>query len=325
LTVSKYCIKIVNMEPDWLDKIDDYLDGKLSAEARAEMETALQNDPSLRRELRISRQERIAMDLLRDEKARAEFKRWTVDTPEPVRHVGAKDRRWRTWGIAGLLLLVAATAWLLYSGTDSEKIPGTQPPPPQAQDSAADAPIAYQPPAQHAPRNPPTPDGKRTRPTPHTQSDDPIRIEAQDLAVNFEKEAQELFDSPGTGVLRDNNALTKLGEASALYKKEDYEQVVKVLATLPSDDKDYIRALYLKALALFKIKRYDVAADAFAEVYKSPRNEYSLEPKWREALCLYADGGRQKARLREVLNLLLVEDFPAAKKQNARAILDKIR
>lgn len=312
------------MEINWLNKIDDYLDDKLSPSVRDEMDEALKADPVLQRELRISRQERIAMDMLKEEKARAEFARWTADQRVPAPPVSGKNKTIRGLGILAVLFLLGASVWLFFKQQSQSKAPAPFEPLPQVQDSTPDAPIAYVPDLHTTPRTPPIPNGKNQRPLPRTNTDAPTLTDVPSLAANLEEEAREWFDEQGSS-LRGNRGQDKLSEADALYRHQEYLQAITVLNTVPKSDETYLRALFLKAFALFKTRQYGLAADVFAQVYADPDNEFSLEPKWREALCLYADGGQQKARLESILKNLLAEDFPLKKKEKARIMLEKIK
>lgn len=312
------------MEINWLDKIDDYLDDKLSPSVRADMDEALKTDPVLQRELRISRHERIALDILKEEKARAEFARWTADPSVPAPPVGGKNKIIRALGILAVLCLLGASVWLFFKPQSPSKAPAPFEPLPQVQDSNPGAPVAKVPDLHTTPHTTPVPNGKSQRPMPRTNTDAPNLTDVPSLAANLEEEAREWFDEQGSS-LRGNSGQDKLSEADALYKRQEYIQAIAVLNTVPKSDETYLRALFLKAFALFQTRQYGLAADAFAQVYADPDNEYSLEPKWREALCLYAEGGQQKGRLESILQNLLAEDFPLKKKEKARVMLEKIK
>ena len=287
------------------NKIDEYLAGRLAAEEKKQIEAAIGQDTALASAVRTARMEREALDLLSEEKARTDFMRWTEGIAEesdvPVSVLSWSRIRWYMSGVAAIFVLLFAV-W--YFGSDKnntevvETIPVEQPPQttpiqPKVHGQELTEEIAIEP--------------KRT--PPDLPSTDHLPGKSQDVYVAaWEMEAKNEFSEPkeealsrlrGSGSF-DTPFLAAINAYETAKNKIDYTKAGELLNKIEPNHSKYWLAVYLKAHAWFMSGQYEKAADAFRDV-AAKRMPYSPDAKWKEALSLYALGGKQKQRLKEIL------------------------
>ena len=309
------------MEQNWYNKIDEFLDGLLAPEERLAMENAMAQDSALARAVRLNALQRQAMEMLKDNKARQEFRDWTARAPAP----GANRRYLLLLLPLLILLLLGGLIWVFQkpdttapaSYMPRQIVPSAQP---------ADSTEKRQPKAvvENSTK-------KNTEERPVVTDPKPRDREKNSaLAALYEEEANGLFDA-NISVFRavgDSMPEQQLfADAIQSYRdaksEADYQQVVALLNQIKATGKLAVDVTYLKGYALFKARRYEAAADAFAGV--AATGAYSKEPKWKEALSLYAAGARQKERLKNVLDGVISGSFPKAKKDQAKILMEKLR
>lgn len=309
------------MEQNWYNKIDAFLDGLLSPEDRRDMENAMAQDAALARAVRLNTLQRQAMDILKDKKTKQEFLDWT--TPPPP--APSLYRRYLPlFAVLLLLLLSGLFVWMFRSsdtGASSSEMPRQSIPPSSPADSIVK-------------RNPKAvvENSTEKKTEKHPVAIDTKRRDHANtaLAAVYAEEAGSMFDA-NISVFRgaddstpDQQLFTDALQAYENAMNEaDYQQVVVLLNQIKATGKLGIDVTYLKGYALFKARRFEAAADAFAAVATS--GAYSKEPKWKEALSLYAAGATQKVRLMAVLEEVISGSFPKAKKDQAKSMMEKLR
>jgi len=332
------------MEQNWYNKIDAFLDGLLSPEERQAMKDAIAQDAALAKEVRLKTLQRQAMEILKDNKARAEFRDWTARPPEPF-----LNRRYLPVLALLLFLLLSGLLFWIFRSSDASNptsetpeqvIPSSQP---------ADSVVKHIPKAvvENSTK-------KKSEVNLEVTSQKKRDRENTALAALYEEEASSMFDAnisafrgaddstPDQQLFNealqayqnasdeadyfDDKSFRRLplwADSSNIKNEADYLKVVALLDQIKATRKLGVDATYLKGYALFKARRFEAAADAFAAV--AATGAYSNEPKWKEALSLYAAGARQKERLIALLRGLISGSFPKAKKDQARILLERVQ
>jgi hypothetical protein len=321
------------MEQNWHDKINDYLDHLLDDQANQEMEQAIKKDPILNRAIREQVLIREAFDILKEDNARNEFRRWTSPPQESLPN---RKSNYLVW-LLGLILLfvIISFVWIykpFFKEPDLIKAdqPGLEPiaqqpvleklssPTENKEDLKQEVPSM----AQKSTPIPPNlnPEANQT----------PVGVQPPLLAYAYETEAQNIFGKPDINIfMRGQNRDTSiLYSASRLYvaakTKKDYLRVIALIEQIKQDNPDFNKSCYLKGCALFLTKQYTKAADNFASI-RNLDVGFGKTQKWLEALSLYGAGAKDKERIKILLEELIAKPFPAEKKKLARDLLSKIQ
>lgn len=331
----------------WYEKIDDYLDGLLTDAERAGMDDALAQDPALARELRLHRAEREALELLSDEKARADFMRWTTEAAPDNK---PPDRRpwWRRlwWLPVFAVVVVGLAVWGRQYRTPAETPAATPLPAPSQMPPPADSPAPIlEKPAQPVAK---VPNQVQPKTLPPPAADFDTATEEVFAAVD---ETRSLFSEPDASAMRSRSGGNSFDPESPFakgllaFEAADYRQAVEWLAQVDSTKNLNlaISATYIQGHAWFRMQQYEKAANAFRFVFQQNKTLFTTDAKWKEALCLYAAFGaelRQKTvvlsacqsgtgscgkyydRLRESLRRT-VENYPA-QAQKAGELLKRL-
>jgi hypothetical protein len=287
---------------NWYDKIDDYLDGVLSVSERAAMDAALAQDSALARKVKAHRLEREALEVLSEDKARSDFMLWTEDTAQLP--LAPKSGSWwsrHRWLISALgVLLTGLILWVNYPSILSNPEPDTTPTPmlEQAPVLSPTQPIVNNGTEQQQTEKPRPSDPPRQRPP-----DESLRLYAAVHEAGAKREFSDPDDIAMSRVRGGSNQDIQLSEAFKAYEsaknEDDYAKVGELLNKIEPNPRNYWLSIYLKGHAYFKSRQYEKAADVFRDV--AAKGLPYPDAKWKEALSLYATGGKQKERLREIL------------------------
>ncbi|MBC7778070.1 MAG: hypothetical protein H7246_21740, partial [Phycisphaerae bacterium] len=305
---------------NWYDKIDDYLDGRLSAFEKEEMDAAIQKDVALAHELKGYKMEREAMEILSEEKSRSDFMRWTEDIPKDP--LVPKPLSWwhqNRWPISMVgVLLIVLMFWVndrfIFSNPKSDTTPAQTP----AQEPVLSPaqPIVDKR-AEHQKIEKPSP----SVPNQHKPPDNSRSFHA---AVFAKKEFSDPDNIAMSRIRGGGNTDIQFSEALKAYlsaKSEiDYANAGELLNKIGPNSSNYWLSIYLKGHAYFKSEQYEKAADAFRDV-AAKGMPYSPDAKWKEALSLFATGGKQKQRLREILSKISSPE----KQEKAKEMLGKLK
>ncbi len=308
---------------NWYDKIDDYLDGVLSVSDREAMELALAQDSALAHKVKVYRMEREALEVLSEDKARSDFMNWTTDTAHLP--LAPKSKSWwsqHRWLISILgVLLTGLILWVRYHSTLSNPEPDSTPAPMPKQESVL--------PSTQPIVNKRTEEQGAEKPIPstapkHRPSDESSRV----YAAVFETKAKREFSGPDdiamSRVRGGSNLDIQFSEALKAYEsaksEADYAKAGELLNKIRPNPSNYWTSVYLKGHAYFKSRQYEKAADAFQDV-AAKGVPYSPDAKWKEGLSLYATGGKQNERLREILENISDPE----KQEKAKELLEKLK
>ncbi len=272
-------------------QIEDYLLGRLPAEARDRFEARLRADPALASDVDELRREVLpALRLMRQQQLEASFERWRGGLPvEPARS-GPAGRRW-LWVGAALLAVAFAAFWFL----KKEAAPAKQPVP-----SDIPAAPATNPPAGPSERKTAIPPQK-----PPIASAEGGRNRLLDL-ITYE-DAGSLRDNPGEAddALRAIDALLQDNRLDAAEKKLD--------SPLLDDER---RAEKLKRLAFLHAKR-GRTAKALADYAAYQSAAAGGRDRWLEALIDLSAHPARQAGFWKNMNEMLAFDSRSPLHQRA--------
>lgn len=289
------------------DKIDDYLNGLLSESERTEMDAAFAQDPALARELERHRAEREALELLSNEKARADFMHWTAEVAPPPNEPPGRLPWWqRLWWLPLFAVVVVGLAiWGRQYRTPAET-PTTTPLPAPAQTTPPADPPTLVP---EKPRQPVAKAPKQVQPKTLPLPADDFDTTTEDVFAGVE-EARSLFSEPDASAMRTrtggnaSDPESPFAKGLRAFETADYRQAAGWFAQVDSTKNPNlaIAATYMQGHARFRMQEYEEAANAFRFVFQQNRTLYTKDAKWKEALCLYAAFGAELRRNLVVLS-----------------------
>lgn len=270
---------------DWFDKIEDYLENRLSAAEKTDFDKALKSDPELAAELEWARLEMQATELLIEKNLRQKARNWERERPQ----ISPKDKsRWFRQPVFWLSLgLSAALVWWL-SRPAKESPVLSQP--------IENQPIATEVPPQK-PTTPPTA-SEKTLPekTPVPQPPRPRPTQAQQYIAAAESRYRMPMLSPVRG---DAVAEHPFNQALLHFQNNEFEAAAALLA---APEKSWFESgVFLRGHANFRARKFEQAADDFRLLTERNSLIYGTEARWHLALCYLALQPRFKRELQETL------------------------
>lgn len=269
-----------------LDKIEDYLAGRLSPKEVAELKQRAAADPEIASTIEFVRLERDGMELILEQNLRADMADW-----EQVRKPKMTFKVFRSRFLAVAAVMFVAAAIGVWFSTPSGK---------ETFNSILQKTTTLSPDKQEETNVTPS----AASPKPDTQYNIALARVAYDLqqypvSMAVDKSPVELADS--------------------LYMAQDYKGAAEVL----SKNLAYNQATYKRGHAYFMAGEYENAAADFETAYKERKN--MADAQWYWALSLLAQKGRglNDGTLRQLL-LSVNENDNAERYRKARAILDLI-
>ncbi len=321
------------MKSDWYAYIDDYLDDRLPAEKQEGMEVAIVKDPALAREVQLHRMERQALQILKDDKARAEFQRWTEglasEAPASVLKFTWSRVRWYALSAASVVFVLVC-AWMFFprgkadSGIvekpSTEQTPILQPKPPVEQIEQLKTSV----PLEQVIKT-----KKKKKPNPPLQSEKkpPIPNGNSDVAV-LDVNIRSLYEEPTSVLSRGGSSTNQsekaLAEGKKAFEKKDYRLTIQLLGKVPSDStRIYPEAVFVIAHAHFQLKEYEKAATVF-QIAMTLDFDQKKNAKYMAAVSLFAAGAKDNRKLKRLLEELDGK-VSSEKQRGVRQMLDKLK
>lgn len=222
---------------------------------------------------REARESLVASDLS------AKMKQWKNQPPAPENGNNGGSKL----PILLLLLALSGAAWWLWPESDT-KMPGTLPSPVEQPAPVPDAP---------APATP-----EKSSPVPMAQKTDNKRYlalaQSSYRAPNFSSEIRGDAASP-------QDALNDARQALAARRPADALDALQNVPAAYRSDADYLRAH-----ALFALKKYDSAAEVFGRLSSSVR--YGEAAQWFQVLAMLPNFEREAERIRTQLKAMAEDE-----------------
>lgn len=276
-----------------------YLLERLSPAERADFEAALQSDPELAREAALQFAEMEAGEMLLEAQARA----WIQEQRQARRR---RNRFWLSQKPLGVLLAAAVVflAVAIWWFRPPEKR-GAVPP------SAA----RQTPETRPAPATLPSGDTARVTPAgvaDHSADPVPVRPDRY-LAL-----AVENLPEPALHALRSPVADSAQGyyrRAEAAYARGDFHLALFLLGRTDSTQRQL--SAYLSAQALFRLRRFDAAAEQFSYLAGIQSRQFRYDSEWGLVMCHLAQKKRRPVALDALRKIANTPEHPYAAKAEA--------
>lgn len=281
---------------DWFDKIEDYLENRLSAAEKTGFDKALKSDPELAAELEWARLELQATEVLIEKKLRQKTRDWERERLQNL----PKNREFRWFKHPvfwlGLGLSAALVWWLSRPAQESPALP----------QSIENQPIATELPPQKPTAPPATTEKKLPEKTPASQPPRPRPTQAQQYIAAAESRYQMPMLSPVRG---DAIAEHPFNQALRHFQNNEFEAAAALLA---ATEKSWFESgVFLRGHANFRARKFEQAAADFRLLTERNSLIYGTEARWHLALCYLALQPRFKRELQETLANARKEASPA--------------
>jgi hypothetical protein len=289
----------------FFDKMDDYLLGKLPPEEAKAFESELSRRPGWQEEFELRRIEHEGMELLLEDKLRAEMRQWDKS---PARRKGFL--KYGIW-LVPLLFLAGGVVVFWNNPAPENALPAPQntsldsleKPLQQIDNQPATAPV----------QNPPVAQKPLARQSPATDLQAYASDAIGDLDVSFGVRGD---DNPSTQALADS--------LDAALLKKDYARLLTLAETAPEEAGHGDELRYIKGWALFKLRRFSEAEDLFARLMAGHHHRLQVKA---QRMLLYTFLAQQPARRKALENrlqeILKTEGHPL--KNEAEAISTQLK
>lgn len=286
-----------------LDKIEDYLRGKLPAQEAADFERQIAADPVLAETVDMMRIEQQAIELMFREELRAKLEALEKSAPmselaAAAQHRGTK----RIWLLAALLaLLVAGGVWF-FLPVPELPTETTKPKP--------DVPVAK---TIEVPTEPTTePDAPAAKPNRYLAIAERFYLPPQDLV------SQKLLSEDGNA----HNREGQFAQAVALYEKGDFGAAAQLFSQIP----DAPIARRWEAHAFFRAKNFGKAAAIFqAQTARQTNDAAQDEAEWYLLLCHLSDYPKHRVQADTLLQKMTNPANQHAYREQATGLQARLR
>lgn len=293
------------------DKIERYLRGEMPPAEVADFERAIANDPDLEMEVDMQRLEQDTMEVLLEDKLRANLKSWQQTPPPSPQPPPTSNRRWWLW--ASLILLIGITTWFVLPKNKKENTPGTpEQVAPDPRDTANKPPVAT--------KDTITLPQENIAPQEDTPNRNNTSRRGELLAMATEAYSLPLDLQPGNLKSDNPQALSPLDAGIEAFEAKKYRKTIQELKDLtPAIGEDYYdRAQELLGHSYYLNKQYRNAAQIF-EKMANDQEYYSVRQygEWYLTLSLLPDYEKNKTRVDTLLSKMATTDGHNYKKQAA--------
>ncbi len=284
----------MNLDATLLDKIDDYLSGKLPPEEAAALEQQAANDAETAEAIEFVRLEREGMELILEERLRERMGAWEQELPaEKTRGLSRYG-----WFLGAALMLLTAFALGWWAAGQSRKMPREVSPNEHRQDSL----IAAQRNSLIAAALMEERAAKAREDSIRQQVPKTTPPENRYLAL-----AQEAYKVPDLSGIRKgggdvSSPLSLTQRAAAFFIEKKYVLAAQTLDSIPAPQRT--DALKIRAHAFFNLKKYDLAATDF-QALAADGGRYSGDADWHLLLCHLARLPQEQAEFDALLRKML--------------------
>ncbi len=259
------------------EEILAFLKGRGDPEERAAFAERLTTEPELAQKTARLRIEMAVSELLIAEETRALLQRWRAQKRQSA-FIGTRPRLIAVV-LAGLLMLAGALWYFL-----TRPVPT---PPPAEQHHRSTPQQALEPESEPIAQGP---------------------VTSSRRAEDYRRRASRLLPDPPLPNFR--HALTTgsddpVAQAQRAYAAGDYTAALDLLAQADSTRRQ--TAAFWAAHALFRLERYDEAAERFAALIAQGSRQYRYAAEWGLLLCYYAQLPTQAPAFRRQLQAILAQ------------------
>jgi len=274
-------------EQEQYDKIEQYLNRRMSVEEQRAFERELEKDNRMKSSLAQQQSEHRAMEVLVAQDLRGRMAQWERKRTR----FGRRPNYW----ITALLILIFMAFVVFFINKKNDPSPLKTPLQQQSDP-------VQQTPAQVVPKDT-TPVAVPDEPPSKTpDAPGPKKPDAM-LAM-----AQEFYTPPATDVFRSTQTepASAFGLALAAFERQNYALALRELGKMGISNTP--QADYLYGHIYFAQKRFNLAANSFEKTRSQGSLRYGEAATWYQALCLVAQGVSRKAEAIQLLETIAGDD-----------------
>lgn len=291
------------------ERIEAYLQGKLSPEEVTALETAMQEDPDLQEQVALAKIEYVAIEHHVEQQLRANIDGWLAAKPPQKTPPSRLKWWWLSFALLGGLALIG---WFL-SRPQPAQSAFPVPEPALLSDSVrTNSSVLDTTTQQPVPNTPPDIPIAGSEPTPA-----PVNPKEESAQLAYAEivraEVQSLISSEqpisttrsGAG----NAANTLLDRAINDFKASEYKAAITKLRQIDQGEPAYPAARDLLAYSYLYDKNYARAAPLFQRIINAKEGRYKTEPaQWALTLCHLARYDQHQADFEQSLNTILDDE-----------------
>ena len=289
------------------EKIDDYLDGKMTEAQRSDFEQEVASQPELREAVDMVRFEKQAQEYLIAKDLRAQVDEWEKkplpkeEKPDPPKSGGYK---W-IWGLLTIGLIAALLYFLTIPTPDDQPTEPKEP----TQQINQERPVAEDEATPQQETDLPD-ENEKEEEVVENKNEPPVPVpNYEELYAYVETELYtrpSLFDDDGLkSPPEDGESI--IGKGKKAFVAGEYEKAVKLLESIDPASSGYEAAKEPLAHAYFKNGQFAKAAGLFKEI-TDESTFLKDEPEWYWLLSLMADYGNSKATADSLLEKIAGEE-----------------
>jgi hypothetical protein len=283
------------------DKIDKFLDNKMTPDEASHFEAELKNMPELQKlvdfnkAMRIALKEQVLKEKLAHLKTHVANKTSSVNTQVPKSNFSR---------ILTYALITILTGFLLYFvfriSKSNEKPPMVIPP-------------------KVIPTEPVVQRTIETKNPTVSTTDSHIKADQKKQnIVDYAVLAKKYFIAPSNlaSIVRGNRN-TEIQAAAEAYKNNQYREALHILNNQSPDDQ---QALYLKAHALYKLNKINEASSIFKSFADDDMSDYHFDAQYYLLICYIQNQPLPKSEIASLAKSMLTHNHPQA--DNVKSILE---
>lgn len=270
------------------DLVGAYLKGKLARPDLEDFEKQVESNPDLAEAVALRRAEMAASELLIASETRDLFGEWQQGGPPPRNFFSPGSIAW----LAALAVGACLFAFLIRTRQQENLVPADKPGPP------ANVPAKEMP----APVPPITPKGPAVELLPEKKA--PLKH----TTGYYRALAERSMPDPLLSNLRQPSAdsvVSTFRQAQLAYEAGKFAQTLDLLAQ--TDSSRLQSATFLKAHALFRLKRFGEAEALFSRLVEWNSRQFRFQSEWGLLMCRLSDYSRRKKEVRRQLDEILAK------------------
>jgi hypothetical protein len=288
------------------ERIEAYLQGRLSPEEVTALETAMQEDPDLQEQIALAKIEYVAIEYHVEQQLRANIEDW-LETKPPQKTPPSKLKWWlSSFALLGSLALIG---WF-FSRPQPAHSSFPVPEPALLSDSVRTDSLVpdttIQQPLPNTPPDIPIADSQPTTAPVNPKEEraqlayaEVVRAEVQSLISS-----EQPISTTRSGAGNADNSL--LDRAINDFKASEYKAAITKLQQIDQSDPAYPAARDLLAYSYLYDKNYARAAPLFQRIINAKAGRYKTEPaQWALTLCHLARYDQHQDDFEQSLNTIL--------------------
>ena len=310
-----------------IELIEKYLDNQLTESEKTAFEYRIENEPEVEKAVNLIRLERLSVDLMFENDLRQKMREWKAENEANSKVIPKQGTSMLIRFGLLFILILSVIVILFYSRATKMVYPDRYMVSPTV-DSIQKVESAKLDTTTYASLRVLSADSvaKSKRDGTVAMLSTPRSNRRQDVTnVALERLALDNYDRPRFN--SGENRSTDVGEAQSTivlaekaFDESKFEMTLDIIGTLNNSKEADIQSL--KGHALFSLRKFTDAEEAFTLSYELGNEEKREQAQWHRALCMLARGKRHEAR---VLLEKIVSEKEGMFKEKAKRVLLKMK